>query len=98
MTEQDLHIKLTEDEGKLRSCMKRLESVEQRQDSLEKLATAVEVLAVRQKSMDEAVREIKADVRCMKERPAKRWEALVDRVLYLLVGAIFSMMAIGGAM
>lgn len=97
MTEQDLRIKLTEDEGKLKSCLKRLESVEQRQDMLEKLATAVEVLAVRQKSVDEAVREIKADVRCLKERPGKRWEALMDRVLYLVVGAAFSVLMIGGA-
>ena len=97
MTEQDLRIKLTEDEGKLKSCLKRLESVEQRQDMLEKLATAVEVLAVRQKSVDEAVREIKADVRCLKERPGKRWEALMDRVLYLAVGAAFSVLMIGSA-
>jgi len=97
MTEQDLRVKLTEDEGKLKSCLKRLESVEQRQDMLEKLATAVEVLAVRQKSVDEAVREIKADVRCLKERPGKRWEALMDRVLYLVVGAAFSVLMIGGA-
>lgn len=97
MTEQDLRIKLTEDEGKLKSCLKRLESVEQRQDMLEKLATAVEVLAVRQKSVDEAVREIKADVRCLKERPGKRWEALMDRVLYLVVGAAFSVLMIGSA-
>ena len=97
MTEQDLRIKLTEDEGKLKSCLKRLESVEQRQDTLEKLATAVEVLAVRQKSVDEAVREIKADVRCLKERPGKRWEALMDRVLYLVVGAAFSVLMIGSA-
>ena len=97
MTEQDLRIKLTEDEGKLKSCLKRLESVEQRQDMLEKLATAVEVLAVRQNSVDEAVREIKADVRCLKERPGKRWEALMDRVLYLVVGAAFSVLMIGSA-
>ena len=97
MTEQDLRIKLTEDEGKLKSCLKRLESVEQRQDMLEKLVTAVEVLAVRQKSVDEAVREIKADVRCLKERPGKRWEALMDRVLYLVVGAAFSVLMIGSA-
>ena len=64
---------------------------------LEKLATAVEVLAVRQKSVDEAVREIKADVRCLKERPGKRWEALMYRVLYLVVGAAFSVLMIGSA-
>ena len=97
MTEQDLRIKLTEDEGKLKSCLKRLESVEQRQDMLEKLATAVEVLAVRQKSVDEAVREIKADVRCLKERPGKRWEALTDRLLYTAAGAFLAWLAAGGA-
>ena len=96
MTEQDLRIQLTEDEGKLKSCLKRLENVEQRQDSLEKLATAVEVLAVRQKSVDEAVREIKADVRFLKEKPGRRWDTLVDRVLYLLAGAVFSLLAVGG--
>ena len=96
MTEQEFSVKLKENEERVRGCAKRLEAVERRQDALDKLVTAVEVLAVRQESVEESVHEIRGAVKVITEKPAKRWEALADRVLYLLVGAAFSLLALGG--
>ena len=88
MTEQEVSVRLTENDERLYACAKRLEAVERRQDALDKLVTAVEVLAVRQE---------RNAVQSITEKPGKRWEALADRVLYLLLGAVFSLLAQGAA-
>ena len=82
----------------------RIDRLEERQDNLDKLVSSVAVLAERQENMGEAVEEIKTtvkgmassadvtairnDVQDLKAKPAKRWEAIVDKVLMVLVGAI----------
>jgi len=95
VNEQELSIKLTEAEERLRAWSKRLEAVERRQNDIEKLAAAMQVFDVRQKSMEDAIREIKTDVKSIKEKPGRRFDALVDRVLYLVVGAVVSLLAAG---
>ena len=57
MTEQEVSVRLTENDERLYACAKRLEAVERRQDALDKLVTAVEVLAVRQESVEGNVKE-----------------------------------------
>lgn len=91
-------VRLAEHDERLRGCAKRLEAVERRQDALDKLVTAVEVLAVRQESVEDNVREIRSAVNGLAEKPAKRWEALADRALYLLLGAVFSLLAQGAGL
>ena len=52
MTEQELSVKLAETEQRARSNMHRIEKLEQQQKDLNKLVTAVEVLASREKSVE----------------------------------------------
>ncbi len=93
--EREISIHIAELEQRVRACNKRLEKTERRQDALDKLTTAVEVLAQRQQSVEEVTREIKDDVKSLKEKPGKHWESMVDRVLYLIIGAVFSLLALG---
>ena len=44
------------------------------------------------------VKEIKADVKSMTQRPAKRWDAMIDKALYALVGAAVSLLMTGGSL
>ena len=97
MTEQEISVKLTETEQRAKSNTHRIETLEQQQKDLNKLVTAVEVLAVRQESVEGNVKEIRNAVQSITEKPGKRWEALADRVLYLLLGAVFSLLAQGAA-
>ena len=62
MTEQELSVKLAETEQRARSNMHRIEKLEQQQKDLNKLVTAVEVLASREKSVETDIKEIKARV------------------------------------
>ena len=43
------------------------------------------------------MKEIKADVKSMTQKPARRWDAMVDRVLYVLIGAALSLLMTGGS-
>ena len=96
MTEQEMSVKLAETESRARSNTRRIEKLEQKQNNLEKLVAAVQVLAAREQSVEADVKEIKADVKTITEKPGKRWDTLIDRVLYALLGAAVSLLAAGG--
>jgi len=98
MTEQELSLKLSETEQRARGNTRRIEKLERRQDDLEKLVTAVEVLAAREESVERDVKEIKADVKGMAEKPGKRWESMIDRVLYAVIGAVISLLLTGASL
>lgn len=83
----ELKIKLTEVEQRAKSNTRRIEKVEQRQDNLEKLTDTISVLANEQEHIKSDVGEIKTDVKTLTEKPAKRWDAIVDKVLWAIVGA-----------
>lgn len=95
MTEQELSVKLAETEQRARSNMHRIEKLEQQQKDLNKLVTAVEVLASREKSVETDVKEIKADVKTITQKSGRRWDAMIDRVLYALIGAVLSLLMTG---
>ena len=95
MTEQELSVKLAETEHRARSNMHRIEKLEQQQKDLNKLVTAVEVLASREKSVETDVKEIKADVKTITQKSGRRWDAMIDRVLYVLIGAVLSLLMTG---
>ena len=95
MTEQELSVKLAETEQRARSNMHRIEKLEQQQNDLNKLVTAVEVLASREKSVETDVKEIKADVKTITQKSGRRWDAMIDRVLYVLIGAVLSLLMTG---
>lgn len=96
MNEQELAVKLTETEARSRANGKRLDRVEQRQEELGRLLSAVEVLAARQGTLEGDVKEIKTDVKALTQKPARRWEQLVERALYLAVGAAAAWLTGGG--
>ena len=84
-----MSVKLAETESRARSNTRRIEKLEQKQNDLEKLVAAVQVLAAREQSVE-------ADVKTITEKPGKRWDTLIDRVLYALLGAAVSLLAAGG--
>lgn len=92
-----MSVRLTETISRAKSNTHRIEKLERRQDDLDKLAAAVEVLASREQSMETDVKEIKADVKTITLKSGKRWDAMLDRVLYVLIGAAVSLLLTGNA-
>lgn len=80
--------RLTEVEERAKSNSHRLEDVEHRQDKLDELVSTVKVLATREETVENDVKEIKSDVKSLAGKPGKRWDSLVEKVLFAVVGAV----------
>jgi outer membrane murein-binding lipoprotein Lpp len=88
--EREFEHRLTSVEDRCKSNSHRLEEVEKRQDSLDKLTTSVSLLAEREERVETDVKEIKSDVKTLAEKPAKRADSLVDKLLWGVVGAVLA--------
>ena len=84
----DTEHRLTVVEDRSKSNTHRIEDLEKRQDNLDDLVSTVKVLATREESVENDVKEIKRDVKDLSNKPAKRWEAVVEKVILLLVAAV----------
>jgi predicted nucleic acid-binding Zn-ribbon protein len=82
--------RLTEVEERAKSNSHRLDDVEKRQNDLEKLTSTVEVLAVREKNVEADVKEIKTDVKNLSDKPGKRWDNLVDKIVWAVAAALIA--------
>lgn len=80
--------RLTEVEERSKSNTHRIDEMEKRQDNLDKLVGTVSVLADREKRVEDDVKEIKIDVKSIKNIPAKKWDNLVNQIITIIVAAI----------
>lgn len=67
---------------------RRIEEVEKRQDDLDKIVASVSVLKVDQQHIQSDVKEIKSDVKAIIDKPAKRWDTLVDKIVWAVLAAV----------
>ena len=88
----DMEHRMTQMEDWCKSNTHRLDEMEKRQDNLDKLATSVSLLAEREERMENDVKEIKSDVKSLAEKPGKRWEAIVDKVIWAVLAAVIAFM------
>lgn len=79
--------RLTVVEDRTKSNTHRIDELEKRQDNLDKLVSTVEVLAVREQNVENDVKEIKTDVKSLTNKPAERWNGMVDKIIYAVVAA-----------
>ena len=89
MTDEEIEHRLTVLSEQCDHNQSRLDDVERRQDSLDK------VLATRQETVESDVKEIKSDVKAITGRSGKRWDSLVDKLIYAAAGAVLAWIAAG---
>jgi hypothetical protein len=82
--------RLTEVEARSKSNLKRIDEMDKRQADLEELVSTVKVLAVREEKVESDVKEIKNDVKSIKDKPGKRWDAIVDKVVWAVLAAVIA--------
>lgn len=87
MTAEEITAKLAELEAREKSNGHRIDVVEKRQDDMDALVTSVARLTNEQEHIRTDVKEIKADVKLLTEKPGRRWESVVDKVLLVVVTA-----------
>lgn len=80
--------RLTEVESRSKSNTTRLDEVEKRQDSLDELVSTVKVLAVREQNVENDVKEIKVDVKGLTNKPAQRWDSMIEKIIVTVVAAV----------
>ena len=62
--------------------------MEKRQDNLDDLVSTVKVLADREKRVEDDVKEIKLSVNEIKEKPTKRLDGIIDKIIFTIVGGV----------
>lgn len=88
MMDMEHERRLTEVETRSKSNSHRLDEVEKRQDNLDELVSTVKVLAVREENVENDVKEIKIDVKSLTDKPGKRWDNLIDKIIMVIAAAI----------
>ena len=66
----------------------RIKKLEGENAALHQLATSVAVMAEQMKSMSASVSTLTNDVEELKEKPGKRWEDIVSKVIWAVLAAL----------
>ena len=88
--EREFEHRLTEVEERSKSNTHRLDEMEKRQDNIEDLVATVKVLADREERVEDDVKEIKNDVKTIKDKPGKRWDAIIDKIIWAVLAAMIA--------
>lgn len=76
----------------------RIKKLETDQKALMELAASVRDLANEQGNMKEDIKEIKTDVRALTDKPAKRWDNLVDKIVWAIAAAVVAYLLTGAGL
>ena len=90
MTDEDVAVRLTDHENEIGSLKHRMYAVEENQKALTALTASVRELTIEHGHLKSDVGEIKSDVKAMLDKPARRWESLLDKALWLAAGAFLA--------
>ena len=66
----------------------RIEKLEAENAVLHKIATSVAVMAEQLKNMSTSVSTLTGEVEELKEKPAKRWDGLIDKIIMVAAAAV----------
>lgn len=80
--------RLTETESRSKSNTHRIDDLERWRDDQSELVRSVAVMAEKQTRIEEDVGEMKKDVKSILDKPAKRWESVVGKIITAIVGAL----------
>lgn len=86
--DMDTEVKLQEVEDRSKSNKRRIENLEKDMKDYRELVTTMATISQKQESMESDVKEIKGDIKAIRDKPAKRWEAVVDKVIMVVLGAL----------
>lgn len=87
---EDIVKELAETTARSKSNTHRIDDIEKRQDKLDDLVTTMAVVKSEQDNIKQDVGEIKTDVKNLAEKPAKKWEALVNNIIWLVAGGLIA--------
>ena len=90
MDNEQLAIKLQETTDRALRNEGRIKKLEGEHETLQQLATAVAVMAEQLKTMNTNVNNLTNKVDKLEEKPAKRWDSIVDKVIWAVLAAVIA--------
>ena len=97
MDEVMMEKRLTGVEQRSKSNGHRIDKIEEQQEALNKLATSVALMTQEQKDIREDISEVKKDVKSLTNLPAKRWNDVIEKIVWLVLGgAVAALLAQAG--
>ena len=90
MDNENLALKLQETTDRSLRNEGRIKKLEGEHQVLQKLATSVAVMAEQIKTMNTSVVSLTSKVDKMEQKPAKRWEGFVDKVVWAVSAGIIA--------
>ena len=73
----------------------RIKKLENEHEVLHDMAKSLAVMAEKQSSMGESVDRLEHKVDTLESKPGKRWEGLVDKILFAVAGAFIAWVVSG---
>ena len=92
MTLEEIAVKLEDHEHEIGSLKHRMKAAEEANHALNRLATAVEVMATKQDHMSESMERLTIKVEALEAEPAQRWRFVVEKAIYFVVAAVVGFM------
>lgn len=92
MDMEQIAVKLTDHDNEIGSLKHRMKAAEDANASLNRLATAVEVMATKQDAMSNSVDKLTSKVESLEAEPAKKWRFVVEKSIYFVVAAVVGFM------
>ena len=80
--------RLTAVEDRSKSNAHRIDKLEESTEAINRLATSMEVMVVKQEEVANSVGKLDEKVTILETKPAKRWDALVDKIIWAVVAAV----------
>lgn len=87
MNIEDVALKLQETTDRSVRNEGRIKKLEEENGTLHSLATSVAVMAEQMKQMNKSVTTLTEEMEEMKSKPAERWDAIIDKLIWGIVGA-----------
>lgn len=88
MDNEQMLIKLQETTDRSLRNEGRIEKLEGKHEVLEQLVTSVAVMAEQMKNMNKSVSTLTDKVDAIEEKPGKRWDSLVDKIVWAVAAAL----------
>ena len=87
---KELSTRLAAAEEQHKTLFNRLDRQEKMLDTVHKLALSVSELANKQGTMQTKLDDLCEDIEEIKEKPAKRWDSIVEKILLTVAGAFIT--------
>lgn len=88
MTNDEISVKLTEVDQRAKSNTRRIDKLELSTDALNELTIAVKEMVLKQNYVADTVDKLDKKVEALEQKPAKRWDGLVDKIILTIVAAL----------